>query len=112
MAQDPEVLLVSTLQVAAQNWGAFDWPARQWESTSAQIKEARESSLAARKQLAENTKQLKKSVKTLETVGGTLPSENTEENVSATVKAIEALAKSCRVTVKAYQGKRIIDCFT
>eukprot|EP00428_Durinskia_dybowskii_P011995 CAMPEP_0170215926 /NCGR_PEP_ID=MMETSP0116_2-20130129/7607_1 /TAXON_ID=400756 /ORGANISM="Durinskia baltica, Strain CSIRO CS-38" /LENGTH=239 /DNA_ID=CAMNT_0010466517 /DNA_START=86 /DNA_END=801 /DNA_ORIENTATION=+ len=105
MAKDPESLLVSTLQAAAQNWGVFDWNGKvqQWDISHAQTKEARELSLAARKQLADDTKQFKKSVKTVETAGANLQAANNDETSTATVKAIEALAKSCRVTIKAYQ---------
>jgi len=107
MAKDPESLLVGTLQAAAQNWGVFDWnnKLQQWDASAAQTKEARELSVAARKQLAEDTKQFKKSVKTVETAGANLQTSNTEETANATIKAIDALAKSCRVTIKAYQGK-------
>jgi hypothetical protein len=112
MAKDPEALLVSSLQAAAQNWSVFDWDGKfeQWETIATQSKDNRELSMSARKQLAENTKQFKKSVKTVETAGTNLNSANTEENASATVKAIEALAKNCRITVKAYQGKNILAC--
>lgn len=105
MAKDPESLLVSTLQAAAQNWGVFDWNGKvqQWDASAAQTKEARELSSAARKQLAENTKQFKKSVKTVETAGANLQAINNEETATATIKAIDALAKNCRVTIKAYQ---------
>ncbi len=107
--KDPEALLMSTLQAAAKNWVAFDWDGKvqQWEIAATQTKEARELSLAARKQLAENTKHLKKSVKTAETAATSLQAGITEENATTTVKAIETLAKSCRVTVKAYQGKAL-----
>ena len=107
MAKDPESLLVATLQAAAQNWRAFDWNGKvqQWDVSAAQTKEARELSLAARKQLADDTKQFKKSVKNVETAGTNLQASNTEETATATIKAIDALAKSCRVTIKAYQGK-------
>lgn len=99
--------LKSSVQVASKNWGSFNWDSKtkQWESTSAQSKEAREQSLAARKQLAETTKQFKKSVKNVEQVGSTLGAANTADNAAATVKAIEVLAKNCRQTVKAYQGR-------
>ena len=101
--------LHSPLQLASKSWGSFNWESKtkQWESTTAQSKEAREQSLAARKQLAETTKQFKKSVKNVEQVGASLATANTTENAAATVKAIEALAKNCRQTVKAYQGRSI-----
>ena len=85
---------------------------QQWDTSAAQTKEARELSVAARKQLAEDTKQFKKSVKTVETAGANLQTSNTEETANATIKAIDALAKSCRVTIKAYQGKQTFLTFT
>ena len=106
MASDlPE--LQASLQLASKSWGSFNWDSKvkQWDLAAAQCKEAREQSLAARKQLAETTKQFKKSVKNVEQVGATLGTSNTTENAAATVKAIEVLAKNCRQTVKAYQGK-------
>jgi hypothetical protein len=109
---DQESLLLSSLQVASNNWIGFDWAGKtkQWDATSNQSKEARELSLTARKQLAETTKQFKRSVKNVEQAGSSLGSSNTEENATATVKAIEVLAKNCRLTVKSYQGKCLI-CF-
>ena len=106
MAKDLDALVVSSLQVAAQNWALFDWDgkAKLWETAASQSKEARDLSMTARKQLAENTKQFKKSVKAVETAGTNLNSALTEDNASATVKAIETLSKNCRITVKGYQG--------
>lgn len=103
--------LISSLQVAAKSWGGFNWDSKSqlWDSTATQSKEAREQSLAARKQLAETTKQFKKSVKNVEQAGTTLGSSNTDDNATAAVKAIELLAKNCRQTVKAYQGKSRIS---
>lgn len=107
MAKDQDALLVSSLQVASQNWVGFDWAnkTKEWDFVSSQSKEAKEQSLAARKHLADTTKQFKKSVKGLEQAGSSLGSANTDESSVAAVKAIDALAKSCRVTVKAYQGE-------
>ena len=103
---EQESLVFSSLQAASQGWVGFDYvgKAKQWEATTGQNKEAREQSLAARKQLAETTKQFKRSVKNVEQAGSSLSSSNTPENASSTVKAIEVLAKNCRLTVKAYQG--------
>lgn len=100
-------LLFASLQQASKGWKSFDWPGKvsHWDATTAQNKEARESSQAARKQLSENTKSFKKSVKNVETVGSTLGSDPSEENVAAAVKAIESLSKLARVTVKSYQGE-------
>ena len=99
--------LQSSLQLASKSWSSFNWDSKikQWELTTTQSKEAREQALAARKQLAETTKQFKKSVKNVEQVGSALSTSNTAENTAATVKAIEVLAKNCRQTIKAYQGK-------
>ena len=100
--QDDAVMMM--LQGARENWTSFSWDTATWDSTSTQLKEAREASLATRKQLAETTKQFKKSVKAVETAGTNLNTERSDENSSTAVKAIDSIAKSCRVTVKAYQG--------
>ncbi|MGK3733828.1 MAG: hypothetical protein ACI90V_000664 [Bacillariaceae sp.] len=94
------------LQKASKNWKSFDWVGKtnQWESTTTQNKEARESSQVARKQLAESTKLFKRSVKNVDTCGTTLSSNQTNENVAATTKAIEAVSKQARLTIKSYQG--------
>lgn len=107
MGKEQDALLLSSLQVASKNWIGFDWitKAQSWDAASSQNKEAREQSVAARKQLAETTKQFKRSVKSVEQAGSNLGSANTEENVLSTVKAIETLARNCRLTVKAYQGE-------
>lgn len=104
---DESSLLLSSLQVASKNWAGFDWAgkAKQWDATSSQSKEVRELSQAARKHLAETTKQFKRSVKGVEQAGSLLSTSNTDENAAATVKTIEALAKNCRLTVKGYQGR-------
>lgn len=92
----------ASLQKASKNWKAFDWTGKagQWETALESTKEAREAAQVARKQLAEHTKQFKKSVKNIEQAGATLG-----ENEEITAKAIEQLAKLARVTVKAYQGE-------
>ena len=104
-------LVLSSLQTASQNWIGFEYATKQsqWDATCNQNKEAREQSQAARKHLAETTKQFKRSVKSVEQAGSSLSSSNTPENATTTVKAIETLAKNCRLTVKAYQGKRKKD---
>lgn len=96
-----------SLQKASKNWKSFDWVGKtnQWESTTTQNKEARESSQIARKQLAESTKLFKRSVKNVDTCGTTLSSDQTNENVAATTKAIEAVSKQARLTIKSYQGE-------
>jgi homeobox protein cut-like len=102
---EQEALLISSLQVASQNWVAFDWTAKsnQWDAVLNQSKEAKDQALTARKTLAETTKQFKRSVKTVEQAGSSLGAANTDENATATVKTIETLAKQCRLTVKSYQ---------
>jgi len=94
-----------SLQKHSKTWKSFDWASKatQWESTASENKELRESSQAARKQLAETTKSLKRAVKTVETSGKALGSNQSEENVAGAVKAIETLSKQARVTVKSYQ---------
>ena len=102
-----------SLQKASKTWKSFDWALRQtqWDSTISENKESRESSQAARKQLAETTKLLKRAVKTIESSGKALGSNQSEDNVTATIKAIETLSKQARVTVKSYQGELFVDCF-
>jgi hypothetical protein len=96
---------IMMLQGAAQNWSSFVWDTTAWHATATQYKEARDAAVPTRKQLAETTKQFKRSVKAVETAGTNLANEQSEVNSSTTVKAIEAMSKSCRVAVKAYQGK-------
>ena len=98
---------ILSLQKASKTWKSFDWAgkAAQWEITSMENKESRESSQAVRKHLAETTKLLKRAVKTIEVSGKTLGSSQTEDNVTATIKAIETLSKQARITVKSYQGE-------
>lgn len=95
---------VNMLRAAAQKWSSFQWDTSGWAAVATQHKDAREASLSTRKQLAENTKQFKRSVKTVEAAGGNLNGEASEENAQAAAKAIESLSKLSRVTVKAYQG--------
>ena len=94
-------------QKTFKTWKSFDWASKkaQWESTCIENKESRESSLAARKQLAETTKLLKRSVKAIETSGKALGASQTEDNIGAAIKAIETLSKQARLTVKSYQGE-------
>lgn len=98
---------LASLQKASKTWKSFDWSSRasQWEATTSENKELRDSSMAARKQLADATKLFKRAVKNIETSGKTLGSSTSEENVAAMIKAIEAVSKNARVTVKSYQGK-------
>ena len=96
-----------SLQKASKTWKSFDWAgkATQWESTTIENKESRDSSQSARKQLAETTKLLKRAVKNAETSGKALGSNQSEDNVAATAKTIETLSKQAKATVKSYQGE-------
>ena len=96
-----------SLEKASKTWKSFDWASKstQWESTTSENKESRESSQAARKQLADTTKLLKRAVKTVETSGKNLGSNQSDDNVASAIKAIETLSKQARVTVKSYQGE-------
>jgi hypothetical protein len=109
---EQESLLLASLQKACKGWKSFDWSGKvsQWEATTTQNREARDSSQAARKQLSENTKSFKKSVKIVETAGISLGSNPSEENIVAAVKAIESVAKLAKVTVKSYQGLYELSC--
>eukprot|EP00536_Pseudo-nitzschia_multiseries_P001460 jgi/Psemu1/250576/estExt_Genewise1Plus.C_190003 len=96
------------LQKASKTWKSFDWAGRatQWEATTSENKESRDSSQAARKQLADTTKSFKKLVKNVETSGKTLgstPAAASDENVASAIKAIDAVSKQARVTIKSYQ---------
>ena len=103
---DQASLLISSLEGASKDWASFDWSgkAKQWEVTTSQNKEAREQSLTARKSLSETTKQFKRSVKSVEQAGSSLEKSGSPENSTTAVKAIESVAKNCRLIVKAYQG--------
>lgn len=94
-----------SLQKATKTWKSFDWDgkATQWEVTTSENKDSRELSQAARKHLADTTKSFKRAVKTVETSGKTLGSSQTEENLAGAIKAIEAVSKQARITVKSYQ---------
>ena len=96
-----------SLQKASKTWKSFDWAgkATQWETITNENKESRESSQAARKQLAETTKLLKRAVKTIETSGKALGSSQNEDTVAAAIRAIDTLSKQARITVKSYQGE-------
>lgn len=102
---DQDALLLASLRAASQSWSLFDWSGKrvQWDTTLTQVKDARELSVTARKQLAETTKQFKKSVKNVEQASTSLASSASPETVTSTVKAIDSLAKECRHTVKSYQ---------
>ncbi len=104
---EQQTLLFASLQKVSKGWKSFDWPtkATQWDATTNQNLDAREASLTARKHLSETTKSFKRSVKNIETSGTSLGSDPSGENIAATVKAIDSLAKLARVTVKSYQGE-------
>lgn len=98
---------IGPFQKASKTWKSFDWPSKkaQWESTTVENKESREAAQAARKQLADTTKLLKRAVKSIEVSGKALGSSQSEETVAAAIKAIDTLSKQARVTIKSYQGE-------
>ena len=99
--------LLESIHVASQNWESFQWSGTLagFETTLNQSKEAREQSLTARKELADTTKQFKRSVKTVEQAKQALAAGASPENVATTVSSIDGMAKDCRVIVKSYQGE-------
>ncbi|KAL9189452.1 hypothetical protein ACHAXT_009127 [Thalassiosira profunda] len=88
---------LAPLHSALQTWSAFDLPGRrpQLDATAQSLLDAKEGSVAARKQLGEQTKSLKRCVKSAETEGS---------------PAVAKLAGQCKATVKAYQEE--IDSLT
>jgi homeobox protein cut-like len=100
-------MMLSSIQVASQNWEAFQWSSKleQYEQTLNSTKEARDQSVAARKDILDSTKQFKRSVKNVELAKQGLAAQNSDENAVATVTAIDAMSNECRVIVKAYQGE-------
>lgn len=99
--------LLSSIQEASQSWESFNWTGKleQAEANLNQTKEAREQSVAARKDLAETTKQFKRSVKAVEAAKQNLAAETTPDNVAMTVNSIDSISKDCRTIVKSYQGE-------
>ncbi|CAB9499448.1 Protein CASP [Seminavis robusta] len=106
-SKDQDAMVLSSIQVASQNWEAFQWSGKldQYGVTLNTTKEAREQAQAARKDIVDTTKQFKRSVKVVETAKQGLTSSNTPETAAAAVAAIDAMSKECRVIVKAYQGE-------
>lgn len=76
-----------------------------FEGNLNQTKEAKDQSLTARKELADTTKQFKRSVKQVEQAKQALVAGTSPETVSTTVSSIDSMAKDCRVIVKSYQGE-------
>ena len=97
--------LVQSLGMASQAWVSFDLQKKRssLEKTAATAKEQKEQSLAARKQLADTTKQFKRSVKAMEQASGAIKESTTPESVGSAVKAMDGLAKECRQTIRSYQ---------
>eukprot|EP00585_Thalassiosira_rotula_P002470 CAMPEP_0196135320 /NCGR_PEP_ID=MMETSP0910-20130528/4001_1 /TAXON_ID=49265 /ORGANISM="Thalassiosira rotula, Strain GSO102" /LENGTH=185 /DNA_ID=CAMNT_0041395441 /DNA_START=191 /DNA_END=744 /DNA_ORIENTATION=+ len=89
---------LSPLQSALLPWSAFNLTDRRphLDNTAQSLVEAKETSLKARKQLGDLTKNLKRAVKVAET-------EKSEESV-------KSLAVSCKGTIKRYQEE--IDSLT
>jgi homeobox protein cut-like len=97
--------ILPSLEAAVEDWNGFNWNERLAEVDIflQQTKEVKEQSLQARKNLAEITKQLKRSVKSVETTTFDLKKEANPESVASSIKSMESLTKECRVTVKSYQ---------
>ena len=100
-----ESLLIQSLKLSSDSWKTFDYNSKMsvFLQTANQIKEQKESSLHARKLLADTTKQFKRSVKSMEQTCTALKEENTPETSGAAVKTMEILGKECRGLVKSYQ---------
>lgn len=97
--------VLQSLQAASQLWSGYDWNGKLSEQDAVSVvsKEHRDSSLAARKVLADTTKQFKRSVKAAEVAVTALAGSNTPETAAQTVTDVESLVQKCRFTVKSYQ---------
>lgn len=105
-------MLLQSIQGASDNWKVIDWSGHcaTVDQTLAAQKEAREQSLAARKKLADATKQFRKSVKTLQNAAEALQTEMNPTNTDAAVSAVDNVAKECKGIVNSY--KEEIDSLT
>ena len=100
--------VLESLQVASQTWDSFQWGGTLsgFDTTLHAAKEARDQSVTARKELADTTKQFKRSVKSVEQAKQALAAGGgSPETVATTVSSIDGMAKDCRVIVKSYQGE-------
>ena len=98
--------LIQSLQSVSDQFQAFGWneTLTEAQSTIGNHQESKEQSVAARKVLADTTKQFKAKVKAVDEAGKTLSSSAGDEAAATSaVKAIEVLSKHCRLTVKSYQ---------
>lgn len=89
---------LAPLQTALTSWQSLDLPSLRpsLSSTASSLLESKEKSLKVRKTLAENTKSLKRAVKTAET-------DMSKDN-------IDVLSNECKTTIKSYQEE--IDALT
>lgn len=102
---------VQEISAAAEKWKEWNSSQKsQIEPTIQASVEAREQSLAARKNLADATKQFKKSVKTLSQTGSSLDAALTPENASLTIQAVDSVTRDAKVIVNSY--KEEIDNLT
>ena len=101
----PATALPKAIQDTMAAWTSpnmhFDDVKHQMQEIVTDTKQQKEQSLAARRALADTTKRFKRCVKTAETTGNQLPTNDAAS--VACGAALEALTKECRVTVKAYQ---------
>jgi homeobox protein cut-like len=96
---------------AAEKWKEWNLSQKsQIEPTLQASVEAREQSLAARKNLADVTKQFKKSIKTLSQTGSSLTEEATPENVATAIQAVDSVTSDAKRIVNSY--KEEIDNLT
>ena len=96
---------------AAEKWKEWNLSQKsQIEPTLQASVEAREHSLAARKNLADVTKQFKKSVKTLSQTGSSLNEEITPTHVSMAIQAVDNVTSDAKRIVNSY--KEEIDNLT
>jgi homeobox protein cut-like len=100
-----DTAVLQSVQTASQLWSNYDWTGKRSDQDVclAQVKEHRDSSLAARKVLADTTKQFKRSVKAAENASQALQTNNTPETAGQTVTDVDVLVNKCRFTVKSYQ---------
>lgn len=102
---------VQEVSSAADKWKEWNLLQKsQIEPTMQASVEAREQSVVARKNLADATKQFKKSVKTLTQTSSSLDAARTSENASMIVQAVDNVTKDAKLIVNSY--KEEIDNLT
>ena len=97
---------ISSIQKASKNWQSFDWSGKikQWESITTQTTQNKEARESARKELVDQTKSFKRAIKNVDNSGRMLASDQMDDNTAAASKAIEAVSKQAKITIKSYKG--------